>query len=389
MAKLYNLAAMTVASTGSGAITLGSAATINGVLYLSFSAAGVSDGETLAYSINDVGASEAGTCVYTAAGTSIARTPITSTNSNAAISVTSAAVVRISPLKADIANLREQNVFTGAQNSFGGVPLSGTPLTVSANASAAASNQPAETPQLQIVGPNGSQAILNITAFGTGAVARFSNAGGTAASPTATQVGTILAFTAQGYSTSPSPTYSTGGGFVASSTEAWTNTANGCRLDFYAAPTGGTVAAGASLAAGFSVGSSTDPGAGAISATASIKSSGATQGIGYATGAGGTVTQITSRNTGVTLSKVSGDVVLLSGINAAVSAATANTVIVTNTTVAATDTIVMNQKSGTDKYLIFVTNVSAGAFSITFFTTGGTTNESPVFHFNVIKGVNS
>lgn len=112
-------------------------------------------------------------------------------------------------------------------------------------------------------------------------------------------------------------------------------------------------------------------------------------GIGYATGAGGTVTQATTRNTGVTLSKTSGDIVLFSAINAAVSAATANTVIVTNTTVAIVDTINVVQKSGTDKYLIFVTNVSAGAFSITFFTTGGTTNEAPVFHFNLIKGANS
>lgn len=128
--------------------------------------------------------------------------------------------------------------------------------------------------------------------------------------------------------------------------------------------------------------------AGAIFGGSSILSTG-TGGIGYGTGAGGTVTQITSRNTGVTLSKISGDIVLLSGINAAVSAATANTVIVTNTTVAITDTISISQKSGTDKYLIFVTNVAAGSFTITFFTTGGTTNESPVFHFNVIKGVNS
>lgn len=112
MAKLYNLAAMTVASTGTGTITLGSAATINGVLYLSFAAAGVSNGEVVAYSINDVGGSEVGTGTYTAAGTTLSRTPVTSTNSNNAINMTAAAIVKISPAKEDIANLRQSNTFT-------------------------------------------------------------------------------------------------------------------------------------------------------------------------------------------------------------------------------------------------------------------------------------
>jgi hypothetical protein len=99
---LYNLAAMTVASTGTGTITLGSAATINGVLYLSFAGAGVTDGQTVAYSINDVGASEVGFGVYTAAGTTLTRNATTSTNSNNAINMTAAAIVRISPRLQDI-----------------------------------------------------------------------------------------------------------------------------------------------------------------------------------------------------------------------------------------------------------------------------------------------
>lgn len=115
----------------------------------------------------------------------------------------------------------------------------------------------------------------------------------------------------------------------------------------------------------------------------------ASGGVGYTTGAGGTVTQITSRTTGVTLNKVSGAITLFSQVNSAVSEATSQTFTVTNSAVAATDTIIVNQKSGTDKYLIFVTNVAAGSFAITCFTTGGTTNEAPVFTFNVLKGVTS
>lgn len=94
---LYNLAAMTVASTGTGTITLGSAASINGVLYLSFAGAGVPTGQPVYYSINDVGQSEIGLGTYTTAGTTLTRGPITSTNANAAINMTAAAIVRITP----------------------------------------------------------------------------------------------------------------------------------------------------------------------------------------------------------------------------------------------------------------------------------------------------
>lgn len=122
---------------------------------------------------------------------------------------------------------------------------------------------------------------------------------------------------------------------------------------------------------------------GAIASTGAITSSSATGGIGYATGAGGAVTQITSRTTGVTLNKVTGAITLVS----AAGSATPASFTVTNSAVAATDTIIVNQKSGTDLYEIFVTAVAAGSFRITSFTTGGTTTETPVFNFSVIKGV--
>ena len=110
-----------------------------------------------------------------------------------------------------------------------------------------------------------------------------------------------------------------------------------------------------------------------------------TGGIGYATGAGGTITQITSRTTGVTINKTTGAITLVS----AAGSGTFATFTVTNSTVAATDVVIVNQKSGTDKYQIFVTAITAGSFDITFATTGGTTTEQPVFNFAVIKGVTS
>jgi hypothetical protein len=114
-----------------------------------------------------------------------------------------------------------------------------------------------------------------------------------------------------------------------------------------------------------------------------IKSTSATLGIGYATGAGGTVTQITSRTTGVTLNTICGAVTLVS----AAGSATYQSLTVTNSTVAISDTIILNQRSGTDLYLLSVTSVTAGTFRITYATTGGTTVEQPVFNFLIIKSV--
>jgi hypothetical protein len=121
-----------------------------------------------------------------------------------------------------------------------------------------------------------------------------------------------------------------------------------------------------------------------LAVTAAVTSSG-TAGVGYATGAGGTVTQGTSRTTGVTLNKTTGAITLFS----AAGSATAATFTVTNSTVAATDVIILNQKSGTDLYDLMVTAVAAGSFNITFRTTGGTTTETPIFNFAVIKAVSA
>lgn len=107
--------------------------------------------------------------------------------------------------------------------------------------------------------------------------------------------------------------------------------------------------------------------------------------VGYRTGAGGAVTQGTSRTTGVTLDKICGAITLFS----AAGSATPASFTVTNSTVAATDTVIVNQKSGTDLYELHVTAVAAGSFRITFFTTGGTTTEQPVINFTIIKATSS
>lgn len=122
-----------------------------------------------------------------------------------------------------------------------------------------------------------------------------------------------------------------------------------------------------------------------LAVTGLLKSSSPTAGVGYATGAGGAVTQGTNRTTGVTLDTITGAITLIS----AAGSATPASFTVTNAAVAATDVIIVNQKSGTDLYEIFVTAIAAGSFRITSFTTGGTTTEQPVFNFCVLKGVAS
>ena len=98
MAKLYNLARMTTATTGTGTITLGSAATS----YLSFSSAGVQDGDVITYAIVDGNNREIGRGTYTASGTTLSRdTILDSTNAGSAISLSGTAEVFITAAAED------------------------------------------------------------------------------------------------------------------------------------------------------------------------------------------------------------------------------------------------------------------------------------------------
>lgn len=97
MAKLYNLARMSTATIGTGTVTLGSA--VPGAL--SFAGAGISNGETVTYAIQDGSNSEIGRGVYTSSGTTLTRSVIKSTNSNTAISLSGAAEVFITPAAED------------------------------------------------------------------------------------------------------------------------------------------------------------------------------------------------------------------------------------------------------------------------------------------------
>jgi hypothetical protein len=121
-----------------------------------------------------------------------------------------------------------------------------------------------------------------------------------------------------------------------------------------------------------------------ITASGSITSSGG--GIGYATGAGGTVTQATSKSTGVTLNKVCGEITMNA---ASLAANTAVTFTLTNSQIAAGDRIIVNHASG-GTFGAYIADARAAAGSATVMLrnlTAGALAEAVVLGFTVIKGV--
>jgi hypothetical protein len=114
-----------------------------------------------------------------------------------------------------------------------------------------------------------------------------------------------------------------------------------------------------------------------------------TTGLGFYTGAGGTVTQLTTKATAFTLDKMCGQI-----ITAADGLAHSTTVFATwtNSKIAATDVVIINHKSG-GTIGAYIFNVSCGAGTATLYITNnqtsGTLSDAIVLSFVVIKGVTS
>ena len=107
---------------------------------------------------------------------------------------------------------------------------------------------------------------------------------------------------------------------------------------------------------------------------------------GYITGEGGTVTQATSKATAVTLSKKCGQITMH---NASLAADTTVSFTLTNTTIVATDLLVLNHVSGgtAGSYLL---NAQCGASSASINVrnvTAGSLGEAIVIGFAVVKAV--
>ena len=114
----------------------------------------------------------------------------------------------------------------------------------------------------------------------------------------------------------------------------------------------------------------------------------ATTTLGYTTGSGGTVTQSSSKSTGVTLNKATGQITLN---GAALTANTNVAFTLTNSTIAANDILVFNHVSGgTIGAYNFNAVASSGSAVVTVRNiTSGSLSEAPVVSFAVIKAVTS
>ncbi len=125
-----------------------------------------------------------------------------------------------------------------------------------------------------------------------------------------------------------------------------------------------------------------------VSTPGNISNNGGTGRIGYATGAGGSVTQLTSKATGVTLSKQCGFITMDS---AALAASTTVSFTLTNTILQSTDALILNH-SGTGTAGAYTLNaqVVGGSASISVRNvTLGSLSEAIVIQFIIISAAAS
>jgi hypothetical protein len=108
--------------------------------------------------------------------------------------------------------------------------------------------------------------------------------------------------------------------------------------------------------------------------------------IGYTAAAQGTVTQATSKSTGVTLSKSAGRITM----NAAELAAnTAVSFTLTNTVISANDAIIVNISGGATAaaYTVYISSMTAGSAVVTLRNmTAGALSEAVVINFAILHG---
>ena len=110
----------------------------------------------------------------------------------------------------------------------------------------------------------------------------------------------------------------------------------------------------------------------------------ATTEMGYAAEASGTVTQLTSKSTGVTLNKSAGQITMN---NAELANATNVTFTLTNSSISAKDVVVLSVSSGATAgaYNCWISGKSTGSCTITLRNlSGGALSEAVVINFAVI-----
>lgn len=126
-----------------------------------------------------------------------------------------------------------------------------------------------------------------------------------------------------------------------------------------------------------------------LTLTGSVVNTSPTAGMGYGTGAGGAVTQITSDSEGVTINTICGQITTFALV---LATAVDTSFIVTNSTVEAGDVVVVSTKSygGTADGIpiVSVEATAAGSFTINLMNNGAVTLDAlAVINFAVIKAV--
>ena len=113
----------------------------------------------------------------------------------------------------------------------------------------------------------------------------------------------------------------------------------------------------------------------------------ATEEIGYSTAAQGTVTQLTSKSTAVTLNKSMGRITMN---NASLATATNATFTLNNSMISANDTVILTISGGQatpGSYNAFANALDTGTVSITLRNiSGGSLSEAVVINFCVLHG---
>ena len=112
----------------------------------------------------------------------------------------------------------------------------------------------------------------------------------------------------------------------------------------------------------------------------------ASEQLGYSTGAQGTVTQLTDKGTGVTLSKSAGRITMN---NAALAGNTAVSFTLTNSLISTNDVIILNISGGATAaaYTTYVSSMTTGSAVITLRNlTAGSLSEAVILNFSTIHG---
>lgn len=248
---------------------------------------------------------------------------------------------------------------------------------------------------VHVTGNDGVSNRITLDTFGTGAAIQTSVvlrlARGTAAAPTAVQSGDILGrITGSGFGNASQYVLAAGNigtlgmDFVA--LENYTTANAGSALKFYTSPIGAVTK---TLSANVTANVSTFP---SVSATGNVLTSagnvlvtGGTGGVGYNSGAGGTVAQAGNKSGGVILNKQSGEITMQ---NSLLAAATIVSFVLTNSTIGTNDLLVLQHQSG-GTLGAYTLNAACAAGSATIYVrneTAGSLSEALVIRYAVIKG---